>query len=44
MDPQTRIDLITGAAQEVVGIEHLESRITEGGIIRAYVGLSLIHI
>ncbi|MEE2759035.1 MAG: tyrosine--tRNA ligase [Candidatus Thermoplasmatota archaeon] len=38
MDASTRINLITGAAQEVVGIEHLESRIAEGGTIRAYVG------
>lgn len=38
MDSQTRLDLITGAAQEVVGVEHLESRIAEGGTIRAYVG------
>ena len=38
MDSETRLDLITGAAQEVVGVEHLESRITDGGTIRAYVG------
>ena len=38
MDSQTRLDLITGAAQEVVGVEHLESRIADGGTIRAYVG------
>ena len=38
MDSETRLDLITGAAQEVVGVEHLESRIAEGGTIRAYVG------
>jgi tyrosyl-tRNA synthetase len=38
MDSKTRLDLITGAAQEVVGVEHLESRIADGGTIRAYVG------
>tara|TARA_Y100000817_G_C16833802_1_gene534763 strand:+ start:5 stop:1069 length:1065 start_codon:yes stop_codon:yes gene_type:complete len=38
MDSETRLDLITGAAQEVVGVEHLESRIADGGTIRAYVG------
>ena len=38
MDSETRLDLITGAAQEVVGVEHLESRIADGGAIRAYVG------
>ena len=38
MDASTRISLITGAAQEVVGIEHLEARIADGGTIRAYVG------
>ncbi len=37
-ESSTRLALITGAAQEVVGIEHLESRIADGGIIRAYVG------
>ena len=38
MDASTRISLITDAAQEVVGIEHLEARIADGGTIRAYVG------
>ena len=38
MDASTRISLITGAAAEVVGLEHLEARIAEGGTIRAYVG------
>ena len=38
MDSKSRLDLITGAAQEVVGVEHLESRIADGGTIRAYVG------
>ena len=38
MDSETRLDLITGAAQEVVGVEHLESRIADAGTIRAYVG------
>ncbi len=38
MVSKTRLDLITGAAQEVVGVEHLESRIADGGTIRAYVG------
>ncbi|MBN17822.1 MAG: tyrosine--tRNA ligase [Euryarchaeota archaeon] len=38
MDSKKRLSLITGAAQEVVGIEHLESRIADGGTIRAYVG------
>ena len=38
MDASTRISLITGAAAEVVGIEHLEARIADGGTIRAYVG------
>ena len=38
MVSETRLDLITGAAQEVVGVEHLESRIADGGTIRAYVG------
>ena len=37
-ESSTRLALITGAAQEVVGLEHLESRIADGGIIRAYVG------
>ena len=37
-DRQRRLELITGAAQEVVGVEHLESRIADGGTIRAYVG------
>jgi len=37
-ESSTRLALITGAAQEVVGIEHLESRIADGGTIRAYVG------
>lgn len=38
MSPDERLELITGAAQEVVGIDHLEARIAEGGTIRAYVG------
>ena len=38
MDSKSRLDLITGAAQEVVGVDHLESRIADGGTIRAYVG------
>ena len=38
MDSEMRLSLITGAAQEVVGVEHLESRIEDGGTIRAYVG------
>ena len=38
MDASTRQSLITGAAAEGVGIEHLEARIADGGTIRAYVG------
>ena len=38
MDAETRLNLITGAAQEVVGVEHLMARIEDGGTIRAYVG------
>ena len=38
MDAETRLNLITGAAQEVVGVERLQARIADGGIIRAYVG------
>jgi len=38
MDAEARLNLITGAAQEVVGVEHLEARIADGGTIRAYVG------
>ena len=38
MDAETRLNLITGAAQEVVGVEHLQARIADGGVIRAYVG------
>ncbi|DAC63130.1 MAG TPA: tyrosine--tRNA ligase, partial [Candidatus Poseidoniales archaeon] len=38
MTDSERLELITGAAQEVVGVEHLEARIGEGGVIRAYVG------
>ena len=38
MTDSERLELITGAAQEVVGVEHLEARIGDGGVIRAYVG------
>ena len=38
MEAAARLDLIVGAAQEVVGVEHLEARIAGGGTIRAYVG------
>ena len=38
MDAETRLSLITGAALEVVGIDHLMARIEDGGTIRAYVG------
>lgn len=38
MDADTRLKKITGAAQEVVGVEHLISRIEDGGTINAYVG------
>jgi len=38
MDNAVRLELITGTAQEVIGVDHLEARIADGGIIRAYVG------
>jgi len=38
MSPEERLERIVGAAAEVVGVDHLESRIADGGTIRAYVG------
>ena len=43
MDAETRLNLITGAAQEVVGVEHLQARIADGGVIRAYVGFEPVE-